>query len=149
MIVIFYYYPSARKRRRELGRGKRFLDGSWGEGSIEEARMKRERERTVNKEEEEEEEKWDEKKGVGWRGIEKQFTRKSALDLFAPRRLFLIGISCYIADGFCVLLRMLFIQPTLQRCCNFEAQELRFESDSEFLLFQFRQGMIFLKWAVE
>ena len=69
-----------------------------GRGGTHEGR-ERERKRTVNKEEE--------------RGIEKQFTRKSALDLFASRRLFLIGISCYIADGFCVLLRMLFIQPTL------------------------------------
>lgn len=79
-----------------------------GRGGTHEGR-ERERKRTVNKEEE----KWDGKKGVGWRGIEKQFTRKSTLDLFASRRLFLIGISCYIADGFCVLLRMLFIQPTL------------------------------------
>lgn len=44
------------------------------------------------------------------RGIEKQFTRKSALDLSAPRRLFLIGVSRCIADGFCVLSRTLFIQ---------------------------------------
>lgn len=65
------------------------------------------RERIVN----EEKEKPAGNNGEEGRRIEKQFTRKSALDLSVPRRLFLIGVSCCIADGFCVLSRMLFILP--------------------------------------
>lgn len=108
MIVIFYYYPWARRRVVESGREGR-IQGSDADGSRRVGwksraaahrsergwRRKKKRNRRGND-------------GAG--GIEKQFTRKSALDLSDPRRLFLIGVSRSVVDGFCVLSRALFLR---------------------------------------
>lgn len=140
MIVIFYYYPSARKRRRELGREGKTIFRWWMDlGEKKEARMKEERERERGP--------WIKKKRNGM-GRKESDGEGSRSNLQGNRR----STSSLRDDcswsGYLATSQMDFVYYCgcylySQRCCNSEAEELRFESDSEFLLFQFRRSAIY------